>query len=44
VQTLEDGKKDMEKNFLKKIEDRQNARDKVISGVKEEIKEREWTN
>mgnify|MGYP000568712649 CR=1 FL=1 len=40
VQTLEDGKKDMEKNILKKMEDRQNARDKVISGVKEEIKER----
>ena len=40
VQALEDGKKVMEKNILKKMEDRQNARDKVISGVEEEIKER----
>ena len=40
VQALEDGKKVMEKNILKKMEDRQNARDKVISIVEEEIKER----
>ena len=40
VQKIEDGKNNMEKNILKKMDDRQKARDKVISGVEEEIKKR----